>query len=460
MPCKAPRVRRNLPDWLLLPGALAFAVSLASYLQVARLEGPQLDDPDIEVYVQAGEAYRHHQHVYDMAFTDGHWPFTYPPVTLLAFEELSRLGATHALVVMNALTVVSLVLVSLLSLRMTGLRGRAGLAGAAFAAAAAGLWLEPVQANLNDGQINMILVLLVMADFAVPDGHRLKGAAIGVATAAKLVPGIFIVYLLLTRRFRAAGTAAGVFTGLTLLGFVVDGRDSTQYWLTGMFASSGRVTQDDALGGSLDQSLHTLAERWTGSTTVYYVLALVVAVAGFAIARAAFHRGDDLLGVACTALTGLLVSPVSWTYHYAWIVPVLVATALVAAQVPARWRRLSVGLPAVLFMIFLAWPMQGRDAHVAAPRGILWHLPDIEDPATWHGLQDLTGDTYTLVSLGLLALAALWVRRPDPIAGPAPAMAGPSEVTVAGPVRVPGEHRRTDRPWRPARTDTLQARER
>jgi hypothetical protein len=75
-------------------------------------------------------------------------------------------------------------------------------------------------------------------------------------------------------------------------------------------------------------------------------------------------------------------------------------------------------------MVFLAWPMQGRGDRVAAPRGLLWHLPDIEDPSTWHGAQRLVGDTYTLVSLALLALAALWLRRAKTAVEPAPIMAG------------------------------------
>lgn len=403
-------MNRTVPSWLLLPGLLSFVVSLGSYLQIARLEGPQISDPDIEVYVQAGDAFRHGAHVYDLSFTGGHWPFTYPPVTLLAFDPLSRLGSTHALVTMNALTLLALVLVSFLSLRMAGLRGNAGLAGGALALSAAALWLEPIQANLNDGQINMLLVLLVLADFALPDRFRLKGLGVGLATAIKLVPGIFVVYLLITRRFRAALVAGGAFAAFTLLGFAVAGRDSAQYWFTGMFASSGRVTQDPSLGGSLDQSLHTLAARWTHSDAVYYVLAAIVAVFGFAVARKAFQRGDELLGVVCTALTGLLISPVSWTYHYAWVVPLLVASGVIAAAVPARLRWLGAGLPAVLFMVFLAWPMQGRGDRIAAPRGLLWHLPDIEDPSTWHGVSRVLGDAYTLVSLGLLVLAAVWVR--------------------------------------------------
>jgi len=424
-------MRRTVPSWLLLPGVLAFAVSLGCYLQIARLEGAQISDPDIEVYVQAGEAFRHGAHVYDLSFTGGHWPFTYPPVTLLAFDPLSRLGSTGALVTMNALTLLAMVLVAWLSMRMAGLRGGPGVAGAAFALSAGALWLEPVQANLNDGQINMILVLLVLADFALPDKSR--GFGVGLATAIKLVPGIFIVYLMITRRFRAALTAGATFAVLTGLGFAADGRDSAQYWFTGMFASAGRVTQDTALGGSLNQSLHTLAARWTHSDTVYYAVAAVVAVLGLAIARKALQRGDELLGVVCTALTGLLISPVSWTYHSAWVVPLLVAAAAVAAAAPAHLRWLAVGLPTGLFMVFLAWPMQGRGERVAAPRGLLWHLPDIEDPSTWHGVSRLLGDTYTLVSLGLLALAALWVRERRPAAGahraavlemPVPAKAG------------------------------------
>ena len=38
--------QRVVPGWLLVPGGAAFLVSLVSYLQVARVEGPQLSDPD------------------------------------------------------------------------------------------------------------------------------------------------------------------------------------------------------------------------------------------------------------------------------------------------------------------------------------------------------------------------------------------------------------------------------
>ena len=415
-----------MPKWLLVPGVLAFVVSLGSYLQVARVEGAQLSDPDIEVYVDAGRAFQHGLGVYDMAFTAGHWPFTYPPVTLLAFAPLSHLGATHAMVLMNALTVAALVGVTLLSLRLAGLRGAPGLVGAALGVSAVALWLEPVQANLNDGQLNMLLAVLVLADLSLPDGHRLKGVGVGVATAVKLVPGIFLVYLLVSRRPRAALTGAAAFAVLTVVGFVVDPRDSWRYWLSGMFASSGRVTQDVSLGGSLNQSLHTLAVRWAGSDTVYLALAAVVLVLGLALARAAAMgaltrvaatgahavatRGDELLGIVCAAFTGLLVSPVSWTYHYVWAVPLLIVATALALRAPEPRRTWLLCVPAVLFLVFLAWPMRGRSDGVAAPRGVLWHVPAVDDPSTWHGVNRVLGDAYTLTGLAVLVLAAVWLR--------------------------------------------------
>jgi alpha-1,2-mannosyltransferase len=417
---------RVVPRWLLVPGVLAFVVSLASYLQIARVEGPQLSDPDIEVYVQAGRAFRHGLGVYDMTFTAGHWPFTYPPVTLLLFAPLSGLGATHAMVLMNALTVVGLVIVAFLSLRLAGLRGLQGLVGAAFGVAAVALWLEPVQANLNDGQLNMLLAVLVLADLSLPDGHRAKGVLIGVATAVKLVPGIFLVYLLVSRRHRPALVGGLVFVGLTVVGFAADVRDSWRYWFSGMFASSDRVTQDVSLGGSLNQSLHTLAARWTGSDPVYYVAAALVLVAGLAVARAAFSSGDELLGIVCTAFTGLLVSPVSWTYHYVWVVPLLVCATALAFRAPARFRTVALAVPSALFLVFLAWPGKGREDRVVAPRGLLWHVPAVDDPSTWHGVSRVLGDTYTLTGLAVLILAAVWLRvarRPAelPVGVPVPA---------------------------------------
>jgi alpha-1,2-mannosyltransferase len=98
----------------------------------------------------------------------------------------------------------------------------------------AALWLQPVHDSLDQGQVNLLLMLLVVADFA-RSAKRGHGALIGIADAIKITPAIFVFYLLLVRRTRAAIVSAGVATGLTALGLLIAPGDSIRYWLHGVF---------------------------------------------------------------------------------------------------------------------------------------------------------------------------------------------------------------------------------
>ena len=73
----------------------------------------------------------------------------------------------------------------------------------AFAAAVVTI---PVWLTLRQGQVNVVLWFLVVADVAlVGRRSRWSGVGIGIATAVKLVPGLFIVWLLLAGRRSSAG---------------------------------------------------------------------------------------------------------------------------------------------------------------------------------------------------------------------------------------------------------------
>src|SRR6185312_10524653 len=123
-----------------------------------------------------------------------------------------------------------------------GLAGRpAGLAraAAAFAIAAVGLWLEPVAMTLFFGQINLLLLALVVGDLALPDRIKGKGIGIGLAAGIKLTPLIFIPYLLFTRRARAAAVSTLTFAVTVGLGFALLPRASAVYW-GGQIARPGR----------------------------------------------------------------------------------------------------------------------------------------------------------------------------------------------------------------------------
>ena len=117
-------------------------------------------------------------------------------------------------------------LVAALWFTFGGLGYRRGLTrlGATLLTAAAVFWTEPVLRTIYLGQVNLVLMALIIWDLCQPDLRRSgasrwwKGAGVGVAAGIKLVPLIFIPYLLLTRRFRAAAVACAVFAATVAAG--------------------------------------------------------------------------------------------------------------------------------------------------------------------------------------------------------------------------------------------------
>src|SRR4029077_16980575 len=91
------------------------------------------------------------------------------------------------------------------------------------------------------GQVELVLMVMIVWDMCQPDRRRLKGAAVGLAAAIKLVPLIFIVYLVLTRKFRAAAVAAGVFVLTIVAGFAALPHASVQGWLHLSFLQAKRT---------------------------------------------------------------------------------------------------------------------------------------------------------------------------------------------------------------------------
>jgi alpha-1,2-mannosyltransferase len=410
------------PRWLFVPGLAIFGVSAAAVLLIGRAVG--FDPYDLGVYLMGGDTWRHGLPVYDQSVTSqwGQGYFTYPPATLLVFGPLSALppGVVHA--IMAGAGVLSIGAVVWLVLRALGARPGAGLIGLVLGVTGAALWLQPVYDSLQQGQINPMLMLLVVADLAARDRHRwTNGIGIGIATAAKITPGIFIVYLLITRRFRAAATAAATWAAVTAAGFVAAPGDSAQFWLHGTFFDSERVSMPLTPASVYNQSLHGAALRLlgtSGGTVVWAVVALVVGVAGMWAAAVIARAYAYIAGGLVAAVTGLLISPLSWHEHWIWIVPVVVVLAY--AVWPARDRSpfLLPALPVLAGIGFLMWPLPGnadRDlvpASILSPAHHLWEGEGNHNPVV-----ALAASAYVLVGLALLALAAgtAWrVRRTSP----------------------------------------------
>src|SRR5580658_7879276 len=173
---------------------------------------------DLSIYAAGGAAVVHGVPLYQLRFAFG-LRFTYPPFAALLFAPLGSLPVT-----------------CYLALRLPPVptwirRDQAAQLALAFAAAA--IWLEPERTNLKYGQINVFLTALVLLDlvWVERDGnHRFGGALIGIAAGIKLTPALFAVYLLATRRYRAAATAAATFAATVAIAFALVPGDAARYW--------------------------------------------------------------------------------------------------------------------------------------------------------------------------------------------------------------------------------------
>jgi alpha-1,2-mannosyltransferase len=468
-----------------------FAASVAGWVAlVASRPGTYWQQSDAVVYREAGAAVRHGAALYAQAFGVAHLPFTYPPFAALVFAAASPLSFPVWQVILAACGLCCLVLSAHAALRLatpgraepvggaagpgsgaaepvvgavgsgcaggepvggvagsgcaggepvggaarpgSGLGARSWRFGLALCVAAVGLWLEPVDLTLHFGQINLILMALVLVDLAAPDTARYKGVAIGLAAGLKLTPLIFLPYLLLTGRVRVALVGAASFAGTVAAGFAVLGRDSAGYW-GGQFAQPG----DDPVrlvNQSLNGLVLRLAGDGTGAHRVWIAAALAVGLTGLGAAVAAGRRRLDLLGVCLCAATGLLLSPVSWTHHWVYAVAGL---ALIVSELADRAqyaiggdRRQSAGFAggrpgrllglltagAVLVGLFGWWPLRvaahgGVDPAIAIhPSGLLRLAPhDGGAELRWTWWQLVYGDAYVLAALAFVLASAAWL---------------------------------------------------
>ncbi|MCS0601496.1 glycosyltransferase 87 family protein [Streptomyces sp. LP11] len=284
---------------------------------------------DLLVYRAEGATVRAGGDLYALRATAAHLPTTYPPFAALLFTPLSLLDTAPLRLLATAGNLVLLVLFVRLSLRLVSYTR----ARAVWWAAAAAVWCEPVWTTLRYGQVNLLLAVLVLWDLTRRH-DRWAGAALGLAVAVKLTPALFVLFLLATgivarlrdgdgsRWLRHARGAAVTFTGATLLAAAVLPYDSRRFWADMVFRASrvghAEDTGNQSLRGVLARLLHT------PDPGAYWALcAAVVALVGLAVAVAAELRGRRAGAVCACAVTALLVSPVSWTHHWVWCVPLV-----------------------------------------------------------------------------------------------------------------------------------------
>jgi alpha-1,2-mannosyltransferase len=297
---------------------------------------------DLNVYYGAINYWADGGEIYDFVRRRSTYGFTYPPFAALTMSPMAVLPWPLVIVISVLTTVAATVWLLTTMLAPTVARVRAAwfVVGLALVFAAV---FEPLRETLLFGQVNMLLLVLVAADvlLLVGRGSRWAGIGIGLATAIKLTPGVFIIYLLITRRWRAAGMSIVTAAAATLIAGALAPDATREFWTNALW-DTDRV---GVLSFISNQSLQGAVARLTPahpSRGLWLALVLLVLAVWFVRSRRAVARGDEAAGLALTGVVGLLVSPVTWVHHLVWLIPALILVVNRAfAEPPRSVRRWS-----------------------------------------------------------------------------------------------------------------------
>ncbi|MFW0790431.1 glycosyltransferase 87 family protein [Gordonia sp. CPCC 205333] len=433
-------------SWQVVAGFAAVA-GLVAIWQVTAIEmnnqfyGLFQNYTDLKVYRAGGRTV-----IYGVSLYGGpvlwHLDFTYPPIAAIAFIPLATMSMANAALTWWIATYFALVAVIVLSFRSLGYRVDARMYWAAAFLAIAVTALEPVRTTIWLGQINVFLVLLVVADLVrrrSGDSGRWRGFGTGLAAGLKLTPGFFLIYLAATRQWRACITAATTLAATVAIGFAVIPHDAWSYW-TQDVSGAQRVGRVDS---PANQSVHGFLSQLTAYFDIRRYLvhqdvgpsafdaprwlwisaALAVAVVALWAAVRAYRTGRELLAVTIVGMTSCAVSPFAWGHHWVWFVPLLViALDVVYRRWLARQRRwwlflaLPIGLVGLSFTYVYNWFDSGR--HLTSDHAIalgLFMMPRYSSSNWWNIPPALLySGCYLLVLGATVVLTLVCVRTSGP----------------------------------------------
>ncbi|WP_254593039.1 glycosyltransferase 87 family protein [Prescottella equi] len=317
-------------------------------------------------------------------------PFTYPPLAAILFVPLALLplGLGKVVFTLVSVTALATTLRIVLARLRPDLDTRASWTMTAVAVAVA-LQFEPIRETISFGQINMVLMALVAVDVLTEKPKWPRGLLIGLAAAIKLTPIAFLLFFLIKRDLRTSGRIVAAAGGFTALAFVVMPETSAKYW-SQTLPDTGRIGPAYFAN---NESFKAVVARFgppehVGSLLWFVLVAVMLVVAVIGIRRALDH-GDPVVALIANATAVLLASPVSWSHHWVWAAPALLALTLGVLRAPSAGKTLAA---AGLGGLFLIGPQHllptGRDREL--------------DWALW---QHAIGTLYVTVGTGFL----LWL---------------------------------------------------
>jgi alpha-1,2-mannosyltransferase len=335
---------RSLRTILWTLGAISFGITLAKAIDLA----VSTQQVDFDVYLM-GAKQVFTGHLYTSHLFSLRLPFTYPPISallFLPFIAVPRAAAQAIWAVLSTILLAGFLCVSLRAVRPGW--SRSDLVQWTLILTFPAMALNPIAMTFSFGQINILVGLLVFADLVPLHKKPIlllpRGVMTGIAAALKLTPLIFVPFLFVTKQIRAGCIALLAFSACAIVMFIAAPSESWAFWTKYVF-DAHRV------GGVIyisNQSLRSTIYRFSHGRApeeLLVVLVLLVGIIGLSTAVWAYRSSSPLLGILLCAVTGLLVSPITWAHHLIWIIPIILWLTL-AHDRPAygwAWATLATG---------------------------------------------------------------------------------------------------------------------
>ncbi|TWD82191.1 alpha-1,2-mannosyltransferase [Kribbella amoyensis] len=357
---------------------------------------------DLRVYRMGGSVLLDRASLYDAQLPGSGLPFTYPPFAAIAMVPLAAVPWGVALVVWTTISVLCIAAIWRVSLPENAWsllpepwRDRRLVVLAALTLAS--LLLEPVWQTIQFGQINLLLTAMILLDLVRPASARWRGFWLGVTIGIKLTPLPFLAFLLITKQWRAFRNAVLGLLATMAIGFAVVPNQSWEYW-TVVVRNANRV---GGLAYTANQSfmgfLSRLGDDAGWIQPVWFVLSAAFGLAVLWLARRYWLAGERVTALSVMALAVLYASPVSWSHHWVWIIPL--GISLIRA-VHRRWG-------------FRAATISGALWYALFVLRSIWWVPFRDDrELSWSFWQSIPGNSHLI--LGLVAFAVLAYAAPVP----------------------------------------------
>jgi alpha-1,2-mannosyltransferase len=247
---------------------------------------------------------------------------------------------------------------------------------------------------------------MILLDLVRPNDTRLRGFWVGVTIGVKLTPLPFLALLIVTKQWRALRNAVLGLLATMAIGFAIVPHQSWRYW-TDVILDANRVGGIAYTGNqSFNGFLHRIGNDASWVQPTWFVVSVVFGLLVLWLARRYWLADERVTAVSVMALAVLYASPISWSHHWVWIIPLGVSLIRGVNRV---WGLNPAVVTGVLFYgLFVL-------------RSIWW-VPYRDDrELSWTFWQSIPGNSHLIVGMIAFILLAVTSRSlPKPSAPATP----------------------------------------